>query len=397
MTTKPKHIVLKPDKDKSVLRLHPWIFSGAVAKRDNDIAEGDTVSVFNDRNEFLAKGFWQNDSIAVKILSFKDEEIDFDFWNARIAAAVAYRKTLGLLSDDATNVFRLINGEGDFMPSLIADFYDGLVVLQFHSVGMFRHKDAICEAIKNSLSGKCRAIFNKSSSTLPNNNSYRAEDKFLFETMDEDCVVLENGNRFLIDYNQGQKTGFFIDQKQNRMLLQRYAANRRVLNAFSYTGGFSVAALSGNAASVTSVDVSKRAIEICERNIALNFATNNHTSVVADVTEYLNTIGKDEFDMIVLDPPAFAKHRRDVKNALKGYRQINRKAIERIAGGGLLFTFSCSQSVSMDDFTTMLFSASALAKRNIRIITRLQAATDHPHSIFHPEGEYLKGYLAYVE
>lgn len=397
MTNNYKRLILLPQKDKSVLRKHPWIFSGALQNSNQNLKEGELVKVYNSKQEYLCVGFWQNASIAVKVLSFEKEEINYDFILNRVRNAVEYRKSLGFFDNSSTNVFRLINAEGDFMPSLIADYYNGLVVLQFHSVGMLNLQEEIVNAIKEVLQENCIAVFSKSSSTLPKQISSE-NDKFLFGEINEDWFAKENNLKFRIDYKQGQKTGFFIDQRVNRELVKTLSKNRNVLNAFSYTGGFSLAAIQGGAEKVLSLDISKRAVELCEENVERNFAENTtHSALAVDVLEYLDNVPKGEFDLIVLDPPAFAKHNRNLNQALKGYRQINQKAMEKIAKGGFLFTFSCSQAVSREDFQTMLFSCAAIVNRKIRIVQRLPHAMDHPQSIFHPEGEYLKGFLLQVE
>lgn len=392
-----KRLILLPQKDKSVLRKHPWIFSGALQKPNTTIEEGELVEVYNSKKEYLCVGFWQNASIAVKVLSFQKEEIDYNFILNRVKQAVEYRRSLEFFNNPATNIFRLINAEGDFMPSLIADYYNGLVVLQFHSLGMYNLRNEIVNAIKEVLQEDCKAIFSKSSSTLPKQISSES-DRFLLGEINEEWFAKENNLKFRIDYNQGQKTGFFIDQRVNRELVQTLSKGRNVINAFSYTGGFSLAAIQGGAKKVLSLDISKRAVELCEQNVAMNFESEvNHQALAVDVLDYLDQVPKGEFDLIILDPPAFAKHNRNLNQALKGYRQINQKAMEKIAKGGFLFTFSCSQAVSREDFGTMLFSCAALANRNIRIVQRLPHAMDHPQSIFHPEGEYLKGFLLQVE
>ena len=393
-----KQAILLRGKEKSLSRRHPWLFSGALKSVDKDIEEGDVVRVVSNYGDFLCVGHWQSGSIAVKILSFEDIEIDFDFILQRVQKAVEVRRDMGLFDDKDTTIFRLINGEGDFLPSLIADYYEGLVVLQFHSVGMWRLREEIVEAFKQVLQADCRAVFSKSSSTLPKQCKSGTKDEFLFGNLPEDWFARENALTYRIDYALGQKTGFFIDQRENRRLVAQYAKGRRVLNAFAYTGGFSLSAIKAEAKEVVSLDISARAVRICEDNVKMNFAENTtHIGEVADVLDYLNSLEKGRFDLIVLDPPAFAKHQRNLQQALKGYRAINQKAMEKIASGGLLFTFSCSQAVSKEDFATMLFSCAALSGRNVRIIKHLAAGTDHPQSIFHPEGSYLKGMLLYIE
>lgn len=393
-----KQAILLDGKEKSLSRRHPWLFSGALKSVEKGVQEGDVVRVFSNKDDFLCVGLWQSGSIAIKILSFEDVEINYGFMVERVRKAMELRRLCGLFDDGDTTIFRLVNGEGDFLPSLIADFYEGLVVLQFHSVGMWRLREEIVGAFKEVLQSDCKAVFSKSSSTLPKQSGISAKDEFLFGSLPEDWFAKENGLTYRIDYAMGQKTGFFIDQRENRRLVGEYAKGKRVLNAFAYTGGFSLSALKGMAKEVVSLDISARAVEICEKNAEMNFPQSNvHRGEVADVLDYLETLEKGRFDLIILDPPAFAKHQRNLQQALKGYRAINQKAMEKIAGGGLLFTFSCSQAVSKDDFSTMLFSCAALSGRKVRIIKQLAAGCDHPQSIFHPEGGYLKGTLLYVE
>lgn len=393
-----KQAILLDGKEKSLSRRHPWLFSGALKSVEKGVQEGDMVRVFSNKGDFLCVGLWQSGSIAIKILSFEDVEVNYGFMVERVRKAVELRRLCGLFDDGDTTIFRLVNGEGDFLPSLIADYYEGLVVLQFHSVGMWRLKEEIVGAFKEVLQSDCKAVFSKSSSTLPKQSGISAKDEFLFGSLPEDWFAKENGLTYRIDYAMGQKTGFFIDQRENRRLVGEYAKGKRVLNAFAYTGGFSLSALKGMATEVVSLDISARAVEICEKNAEMNFPQSNvHRGEVADVLDYLETLEKGRFDLIILDPPAFAKHQRNLQQALKGYRAINQKAMEKIAGGGLLFTFSCSQAVSKDDFATMLFSCAALSGRKVRIIKQLAAGCDHPQSIFHPEGGYLKGTLLYVE
>lgn len=393
-----KQAILLDGKEKSLSRRHPWLFSGALKSVEKGVQEGDVVRVLSNKGDFLCVGLWQSGSIAIKILSFEDVEINYGFMVERVRKAVELRRLCGLFDDGDTTIFRLVNGEGDFLPSLIADYYEGLVVLQFHSVGMWRLKEEIVGAFKEVLQSDCKAVFSKSSSTLPKQSGISAKDEFLFGSLPEDWFAKENGLTYRIDYAMGQKTGFFIDQRENRRLVGEYAKGKRVLNAFAYTGGFSLSALKGMAKEVVSLDISARAVEICKKNAEMNFPQSNvHRGEVADVLDYLETLEKGRFDLIILDPPAFAKHQRNLQQALKGYRAINQKAMEKIAGGGLLFTFSCSQAVSKDDFATMLFSCAALSGRKVRIIKQLAAGCDHPQSIFHPEGGYLKGTLLYVE
>ena len=386
-------LILAPGKDKALGRRHPWIFSGAVRKRVGNPVEGDLVDVISPSGEWLAVGHYQDDSIICKVLSFDSPVVDETFWRSRLQWAIAYRERLGFFLQEETNVFRLINGEGDYLPGLIADYYNGIVVLQAHSEGMHREFPLIAALLKDLLGERLKGVFDKSAATLPSGNS---EDGYLWGITPEEHEICEAGNRMLINFYEGQKTGFFVDQRENRRLVGSLSEGKRVLNTFGYTGGFSLGALRGGAAYVETVDISKKAIALCERNVAMNFPNANHKGVVADVLQYMDTVG-DQFDIIILDPPAFAKNHRSLQQGLKGYRSINQKAMEKIRPGGLLFTFSCSQAVSQQDFQTMAFTAAALAKRKVRIVRELPHAMDHPVSIYHPEGKYLKGLLLYIE
>ncbi len=400
-----KKVILFAGKEKSLQRKHPWLFSGAIQKKNADLQEGDLVEVYSSGKDFLAKGYWQNETIAVKILSFEKEDINQEFFDKRVASAVEYRRFLGLLDKQDNTIFRLINAEGDNLPGLIVDYYDGNIVLQFHSVGMYLLKDYIITSLLKYLP-ETRTFFSKSSSTLGRNKSIEAKDEFLYiskeiteskEPLPDYFIGLENGMKFLIDYKEGQKTGFFIDQAANRKLVSELSKDKKVLNCFSYTGGFSVSALKGGALEVESVDISDKACRVCEQNVEINGLSERHRVVKQDVLSYLNTVADDEYDIIVLDPPAFAKHNRDLQKALKGYRSINLSAMLKIKKGGFLFTFSCSQAVSSQDFFTMLFSCAVLSGRKVRMVKRLTHNFDHPQNIFHSEGEYLKGALLYIE
>lgn len=386
-------LILAPGKDKAVMRRHPWIFSGAVRKKVGSPKEGDLVDVYSADGRWLAVGHYQEESIMVKVLSFDTQSIDRAFFKDRLQWAVDYRKRFGFFDNPHTNVFRLMNGEGDFMPGLIVDFYNGVAVLQAHSEGMHRQFDTFVELLPKILGSHLVSIFDKSSQTLPSGN---AKDGYLWGKEPEEWEICEDGNRLLINFFEGQKTGFFVDQRENRHLVSTISRGKRVLNTFGYTGGFSLGALRGGAAYVETVDISKKAIALAERNVALNFPQANHKGVVADVLQYLDKVD-DQFDVIILDPPAFAKNHRNLQNGLKGYRSINQKAMEKIKSGGLLLTFSCSQAVSKEDFQTMAFTAAANAHRKVRVVRQLPHAIDHPVSIYHPEGEYLKGLLLYVE
>lgn len=389
-------LILAPGKEKAVMRRHPWIFSGAIRKRVGQPEAGDLVDVVDCNNQWLAVGHFQDDSIICKVLSFETPNIDDAFWIERFRQAVDYRRRLGFFDAEQmkhTNVFRLVNGEGDYLPGLIADFYNGVVVLQAHSVGMHRMFSRFVEYLREIVGETLISVFDKSSTTLPGGGS---EDGYLWGEQPDEWEIVEDDNRMLINFFEGQKTGFFVDQRENRHLVGTVSKGRRVLNCFGYTGGFSLGALRGGAAYVETVDISKKAIELCNRNVSMNFPEGSHQGVVADVLKYLDTVS-DQFDVIILDPPAFAKNHRNLQQGLKGYRNINQKAMEKIRPGGLLFTFSCSQAVSKEDFQTMAFTAAANAHRKVRIIRQLPHAMDHPVSIFHPEGEYLKGLLLYVE
>ena len=389
------HITLRHGKEQSVKRLHPWIFSGAIAKMSGTPDEGDLVSVYSAEGEFLAIGHYQKSSIAVRILSFNDTAIDQNFWNERIASAFNYRIQLGLVNNSETNCYRLVHGEGDNLSGLVIDFYNGTAVVQCHSVGMFKNLDHIVKALQQTMGEQLTAIYNKSEGTLPFKAGVENKDGLLWGEIKTENA-LEYGNSFFIDWIQGQKTGFFIDQRENRKLVEQYAKGKSVLNTFCYTGGFSVYALRGGAEKVVSVDCSARAIELTDKTVAMNFPNAPHTSVVSDTFKYLDN-NKDEFDLIILDPPAFAKHGKVLNNALQGYKRLNMKAIEQIKKGGILFTFSCSQAVSKEEFRKSVFAAAANTKRNVRILHQLTQPADHPISIYHPEGEYLKGLVLEVE
>ncbi|MDE6624030.1 MAG: class I SAM-dependent rRNA methyltransferase [Alistipes sp.] len=395
-------IILKRGKEESLLRRHPWIFSGAVdyieAEQEEQIAEGALVEVCTRSGDFIAQGHYQVGSIAVRVLSFEREPIDQAWWNARISVAYDLRRTLGLVENPSTTCYRLVHGEGDSLPGLVVDIYDTTAVVQCHSVGMYRSRMEIAEAIRTLYGDRIRAIYDKSSQTLPYKAGIGAVDGYLWGTSDHASqVVVENGERFAVNWEKGQKTGFFLDQRENRELVKRYAKGRTVLNTFCYTGGFSVYALSGGAREVCSVDSSERAVALAAENMRLNFGQGaSHSEVVADAVEYLRDIG-DRYDLIILDPPAFAKHHKVLGNAMQGYKRLNARALSQIRPGGILFTFSCSQAVSKELFRTTVFSAAAIAGRKVRILHQLTQPADHPINIYHPEGEYLKGLVLYVE
>jgi 23S rRNA (cytosine1962-C5)-methyltransferase len=385
-----KRIFLHKGKEKSLLRYHPWVFSGAVARMDRDIANGDIVEVCDRDGNFLAMGHYHDNSIAVRIFTFERLTPSYEFWKNKVENALRYRNTIGLLNNPDTNMLRLVNGEGDGLPGLIIDCYDGNAVLQFHSYGMYLLKDTFVQALRELLPD-LKSIYNKSASTLTD-AEMPEEDGVLFGELTP-IIGKENGIPFNIDIPGGQKTGFFLDQRDSRALVGSMAKGRRVLNMFCYSGGFSAYALRGGAAHVDSVDISHKAIELTEQNIALlgDEAASRHTAYCEDVFKFLENMPDKAYDLIVLDPPAFAKHHRVKEQGLKGYRNINRIAMRKLCPGGLLFTFSCSQAISAEDFRTMVFSAAAMEGKSVRIAHHLQHALDHPVSIYHPEGEYLKG------
>lgn len=389
-------IILKPGKDQSLKRFHPWVFSGAIGKAEGKPEEGDLVEVYAADGSFLGAGHCQVGSIAVRLLTFKQQPIDYKFWKTKIENAWNARKALGLTDNTETNVFRLVHAEGDGMPGLIIDFYNGTAVVQMHTVGMYLVRESITKALQEVLGDQLQAVYDKSEKSLPFKAGVEATDGYLFGGNDS-SEVLENGLRFEVDWQEGQKTGFFIDQRENRHLVQQYSAGRDVLNMFCYTGGFSFYAMKGGARLVHSVDSSAKAIELTNKNVDLNFPDDTrHESFVADAFEFMRDI-KNKYDLIILDPPAFAKHRDAVHQALQAYKRINSRAFEQIRSGGILFTFSCSQVVSKEKFREAVFSAAAISGRNVRILHQLTQPADHPVNIYHPEGEYLKGLVLYVE
>lgn len=393
-----QEIVLRPKKEESLKRFHPWVFSGAVARKPELLEEGETVRVLASDGSFLGVGHYQTGSITIRILSFCDEPVDASFYAKRIARAYRLRKTLHLERPD-NNIFRLVHGEGDYLPGLIIDVYGRTAVIQAHSVGMHRDLDLIVDALKQVLSDNSpEHIFYKSEGTLPFKADIMAGDSYLLGGEDVNAIALENGLKFQIDWLKGQKTGFFIDQRENRELLSHYAADRRVLNMFCYTGGFSVYALRGGAASVDSVDSSSKAVSLTDYNVALNFGDEpRHHAAAEDAFTFLKQMPEEKYDLIVLDPPAFAKHRGAINNALQGYKKLNHSALEKIAPGGMLFTFSCSQAITKEQFRLAVFSAAAISGRKVSILHQLTQPADHPINIYHPEGEYLKGLVLQVE
>ena len=392
---------LRRGKEESLLRNHPWVFSGAIERISENgapLSEGDMVDVVTKQGDFIAKGHWQIGSIAVRVLSFEQEDIDQAWWNRRISEAKGVREALGLVNNSDTTCYRLVHGEGDLLPGLVIDIYERTAVVQCHSVGMYRSREAIAEALRVAYGNKLEAIYDKSAQTLPFKADLGAVDGYLWgSNAQNDNIVLENGLKFKVNWVEGQKTGFFIDQRVNRDLVRQYSKGRKVLNTFCYTGGFSVAALAGGAKKVVSIDLSERAVKLADENVRLNFGDEApHEAIACNAVEYLKDIDSD-YDLIILDPPAFAKHHKVLGNALQGYKKINARALEKIRPGGILFTFSCSQAVSRDLFRTTIFTSAAIAKRKVRIIGQLTQPADHPINIYHPEGEYLKGLVVYVE
>lgn len=397
MEMRPR-LVITSGKEKAILRRHPWIFSGAVKHIDGTPEEGDLVDVVDTHGQWMATGHYQNESIICKVLSFDTPQVDESFLRQRLASAIGYRERLGLFAGQDTNVFRLVHAEGDYLPGLVCDWYNGVLVMQAHSVGMHRLFPQLSQIFCELLGDRLKSIFDKSSATCP--KTLNLTDGYLWGIAPDEWEVAENGVKMLINFYEGQKTGFFVDQRENRALVQHLAKGHRILNCFGYTGGFSLAALRGGAEFVETVDISKKAIALCNRNVALNFGPDAaHRGSVADVLQYLATIGTqaNAFDFIILDPPAFAKNHHSLQQGLKGYRTINQHALAALPDGGMLMTFSCSQAVSKEDFQTMVFTAAMNARRRVRIVRQLPHAVDHPVSIHHPEGEYLKGLLLEVE
>ncbi len=391
-----KNIYLKRGKEESLKRFHPWIFSGAIHHMDEGIEEGETVRVITSGGDFIAVGHWQKGTIAVRVLSFDDIAIDEKFWEGRIASALKMRISIGIADNPSNNTYRLVHGEGDYLPGLVIDCYGPTAVVQAHSVGMHVCRHQICNALLNVMGERTKNVFYKSETTLPFKAELDHENGFLHGYTDDNTAV-ENGLKFHIDWLRGQKTGFFVDQRENRSLLERYSKGRSALNMFCYTGGFSVYAMRGGAKLVHSVDSSAKAIELTKLNVEMNFpGDGRHEAYCDDAFKFLDS-HDDKYDLIVLDPPAFAKHRSALHNALKGYIRLNVKGFEKIKHGGILFTFSCSQAVSKENFRNAVFTAAAQANRSVRILHQLHQPADHPINIYHPEGEYLKGLVLYVE
>ena len=394
-------VILKKGREESLRRFHPWVFSGAIAEIQGAPAEGDIVSVHACDGDFLAYGHFQIGSIAVRVLSFDESALRPDFWEDMLARALEVRVACGLHGSADTNCYRLVHGEGDNLPGLIIDYYDGVCVLQAHSVGMFRAKKQICDALRAVYGESLKAVYDKSSGTAPFKAGLELIDGYLYRREDfheNELAVLENGQKFLVNWTEGQKTGFFLDQRDNRALVGSVARGRNVLNLFCYTGGFSIYALANGAAHVDSVDSSKKAMMMVDRNVELNgFEPSRHTSLCCDAIDYLRDVQVGKYDLMIVDPPAFAKHRGSLKNALRAYQRLNAAAISKVAPGGFVFTYSCSQVVDKEAFALAVFSAAAQAGRRVRILDRLNQPCDHSVNIYHPEGEYLKGLLLYVE
>ena len=392
-----KKVFLKPGKEESLKRFHPWVFSGAIARVEGEPEEGEVVDVYTSKKEFIACGHFQIGSIAVRVLSFRQEPIDHAFWVRRLQVAKDLRCALGVLGNPQNNTYRLVHGEGDNLPGLIIDVYDHTAVMQAHSAGMHLDRMVVAEALEEVMGDVIQHIYYKSETTLHFKADLLATENGFLKGGSPENVAMENGLKFHVDWLKGQKTGFFVDQRENRALLERYAKGRNVLNMFCYTGGFSFYAMRGGANLVHSVDSSAKAIDLTNENVSLNFpGDTRHQAFAEDAFKFLDRMG-DQYDLIILDPPAFAKHRDALRNALRGYTKLNAKAFEKIRPGGILFTFSCSQVVNKQDFRNAVFTAAAQSGRSVRILHQLTQPGDHPVNIYHPEGEYLKGLVLYVE
>ena len=396
-------IILRKGRDESLRRFHPWVFSGAIADVQGNPSEGDIVAVHASDGSFLAYGHFQIGSIAVRVLSFDESALHPDFWEVMLSRALQVRISCGLHGGDASqsNCYRLVHGEGDNLPGLIIDYYDGVCVMQAHSVGMFRAKKQISDALQKVYGPALKAVYDKSSGTAPYKAGLDLIDGYMYrrdDFNDDEQIVLENGHKFMVNWTEGQKTGFFLDQRENRALVGSLSKGRNVLNLFCYTGGFSIYALAAGAKHVDSVDSSKKAMMMVDRNVALNgFDESLHTSLCCDAIDYLRDVPEGKYDLMIVDPPAFAKHRGALKNALRAYQRLNAAAISKVAPGGYVFTYSCSQVVDKEAFALAVFSAAAQTGRSVRILDRLNQPCDHSVNIYHPEGEYLKGLLLYVE
>jgi len=388
-----KNIYLKRGKEDSLLRFHPWIFSGAVHHIDDGVEEGDIVRVISSDGRYIATGHYQQGSITVRVLTFRDVPVDGQFWTSRLSSAFMMRQSIGIADNPVNNTYRLVHGEGDNLPGLIIDVYGDTAVMQAHSIGMHLVRETVAKTLVEVMDGRIANVFYKSDTTL----SFMDPENGYLIGGSKDNIAMENGLKFHADWVKGQKTGFFVDQRDNRSLLERYAKDKKVLNMFCYTGGFSFYAMRGGARLVHSVDSSAKAIELTNQNVELNFPGDaRHQAFCEDAFKFLDSM-EENYDLIVLDPPAFAKHRGAIHNALKGYTRLNMKALEKIQSGGVLFTFSCSQVVTKDHFRNAVFTAAAMAKRKVRILHQLHQPADHPINIYHPEGEYLKGLVLYVE
>ena len=401
-------VILKRGREESLLRFHPWVFSGAIAQVQGSPAEGDLVAVHASDGSQLAYGHYQIGSIAVRVLSFDDSALHPEFWETMLARALQVRSAAGLHTSEhscggaaETNCYRLVHGEGDNLPGLIIDYYDGVCVMQAHSVGMFRAKKQISAALQKVYGDQLKAVYDKSSGTAPYKAGLELIDGYLYKKegfRDDEQVVVENGHKFIVNWTEGQKTGFFLDQRDNRALVGSVSKGRNVLNLFCYTGGFSIYALAAGALHVDSVDSSKKAMMMVDRNVEANgFDPSRHTSLCCDAIDYLKQSPEGKYDLMIVDPPAFAKHRGSLKNALRAYQRLNAAAISKVAPGGFVFTYSCSQVVDKEAFALAVFSAAAQCGRSVRILDRLNQPCDHSVNIYHPEGEYLKGLLLYVE
>ncbi|MEN6618859.1 MAG: class I SAM-dependent rRNA methyltransferase [Rikenellaceae bacterium] len=392
-------IFLKHGRDESLKRFHPWVFSGAIHHIQGEPLEGDIVEVCSVDGSLLGCGHYQEGSITVRMLSFDSLALSPDFWKKRIGTAYEMRSAIGLTDSESTNAYRLVHGEGDSLSGLIIDFYNGTAVIQAHSAGMFLSRDKIAEALKHIYGSKLLAVYDKSSGTAPSKTGSELSDGYIYGVSQLPVKIKENGHTFFIDWESGQKTGFFLDQRDNRSLVKHYSSGRRVLNLFCYTGGFSIYALAGGAISVDSVDSSQKAMDLLDKNYAASIINKEqtHRSICDDAIEYVKRCSADLYDLIIVDPPAFAKHRGAISNALRAYQRLNAAAIEKVNPGGVIFTYSCSQVVDKIAFAQTIFSAAAQTGRNVKILHRLSQPADHPVNIYHPEGEYLKGLVLYVE
>jgi len=393
-----KKVTLKPSKDKSIKRFHPWIFSGAIKTMDSGCKDGEIVNIYSNKGKFLGTGHYQDGSISIRVFEFTEQEINFNYWKNKLQNAYKLREKIGLVDATNTNIYRLVHAEGDDLPGLIIDFYNGTAVIQCHSIGMWLLKDIFSQLLQ-SIIPELKAIYDKSAETLPSKHveEHQIENQFLWGEKNAIFEGMEYDNQFSINWITGQKTGFFIDQRENRKLLGDLSKNKKILNTFCYSGGFSIYALNNGAKEVHSLDSSKKAIDLLEKNIALiNDYQNNHQSIVADAMDYIKNVDAD-YDIIILDPPAFAKHMNARHKAIQGYKRLNARAIEQIKPGGVIFTFSCSQVIGKELFRNTILSAGINAGRKIKILHQLHQPADHPVNIFHPESEYLKGLVIQVD